>query len=152
MCRISIRWRRCRKAFSITICQPEHGDPYVLQALFTVADRERLDAFAEALQRVIDRHDILRTAVLWEGLDEPLQVVWRQARLHREALELDPRVGEVTEQLQGAFRSPALAPGRDPGAVDATGLCRRRSPATLGGDVAVPSYGPGPYRPRRGAP
>ncbi|NWA25199.1 non-ribosomal peptide synthetase, partial [Pseudomonas gingeri] len=79
------------------------GDPYVLHALFTVADRQRLDAFAEALQQVIDRHDILRTAVLWQGLDEPLQVVWRQARLHREALELDPRVGEVTEQLKARF-------------------------------------------------
>ncbi|NWB99028.1 AMP-binding protein, partial [Pseudomonas gingeri] len=79
------------------------GDPYVLHALFTVADRQRLDAFAEALQQVIDRHDILRTAVLWQGLDEPLQVVWRQARLHREVLELDPRVGEVTEQLKARF-------------------------------------------------
>ncbi|NWD72409.1 amino acid adenylation domain-containing protein, partial [Pseudomonas gingeri] len=79
------------------------GDPYVLHALFTVADRQRLDAFAEALQQVIDRHDILRTAVLWQGLDEPLQVVWRQARLHREALELDARAGAVTDQLKARF-------------------------------------------------
>ncbi|WP_305729727.1 amino acid adenylation domain-containing protein, partial [Pseudomonas gingeri] len=79
------------------------GDPYVLHALFTVPDRQRLDAFAEALQRVIDRHDILRTAVLWQGLDEPVQVVWRQARLHREALELDPRAGDVASQLKERF-------------------------------------------------
>ncbi|KPA98041.1 non-ribosomal peptide synthase, partial [Pseudomonas asplenii] len=81
----------------------EQGDPYVLHALFNVADRQRLDAFAQALQQVIDRHDILRTAVLWQGLDEPVQVVWRQARLHCEALVLDPRAGEVADQLKARF-------------------------------------------------
>ncbi|WP_254225499.1 condensation domain-containing protein [Burkholderia glumae] len=37
------------------------GDPYVLQALFSLRDRARLDAFVAALQGVIERHDILRT-------------------------------------------------------------------------------------------
>ncbi|WP_232289255.1 condensation domain-containing protein, partial [Pseudomonas asplenii] len=81
----------------------EQGDPYVLHALFTVTDRDRLDAFAQALQQVIDRHDILRTAVLWQGLAEPVQVVLRQARLHREVLELDPRLGDVASQLKERF-------------------------------------------------
>ncbi|WP_416768984.1 amino acid adenylation domain-containing protein [Pseudomonas sp. RHF3.3-3] len=79
------------------------GDPYVLHALFTVPDRSRLDAFAQALQQVIDRHDILRTAVLWQGLDEPVQVVLRQARLHYETLAFDPRSGEVADQLKERF-------------------------------------------------
>ena len=56
-------------------------DPYVMRVAFAFADRERLDAFADALRTVIARHDILRTSVHWQGLQAPVQVVWRQAEL-----------------------------------------------------------------------
>ncbi|AVE04336.1 non-ribosomal peptide synthetase [Pseudomonas palleroniana] len=81
----------------------EHGDPYVMQSQFAFDSLERFDAFAQALQAVMDRHDILRTSVVWEGLREPSQVVWRQARLPVQALELDPADGDIAAQLHGLF-------------------------------------------------
>ncbi|MDH0571819.1 amino acid adenylation domain-containing protein [Pseudomonas fulva] len=59
----------------------EGHDPYVMQARFAFASQARFDAFAQALRGVIARHDILRTSVHWEGLAQPLQVVWRHAEL-----------------------------------------------------------------------
>ncbi|WP_430458764.1 amino acid adenylation domain-containing protein [Pseudomonas salmasensis] len=61
-------------------------DPYQQQALFSFARREQLEAFASALQQVINRHDILRTSLAWDALEQPMQVVWRQAPLRVEPL------------------------------------------------------------------
>jgi hypothetical protein len=75
------------------------GDPYLLPTLYGFGSREDLDAYLGALQAVIDRHDILRTAVAWEGLPEPVQVVWRRARLAVEEVELDAAEGDAAKAL-----------------------------------------------------
>ena len=57
------------------------ADAYLLPLLLGFDSRARVERFVAALQAVIERHDILRTAVLWEELPEPVQVVWRRAPL-----------------------------------------------------------------------
>jgi aryl carrier-like protein len=46
------------------------GDPYLLAAQYSFDTRARLDRYIAAVQAVVDRHDILRTAVAWEGLPD----------------------------------------------------------------------------------
>jgi arthrofactin-type cyclic lipopeptide synthetase B len=79
------------------------GDPYVLQAQFAFAGLPQIKAFVRALNAVIERHDILRTSVVWEGLEEPMQVVWREAPLALERVDADLLEGDVLEQMQARF-------------------------------------------------
>ncbi|MCG3782690.1 non-ribosomal peptide synthetase [Delftia acidovorans] len=82
------------------------GDSYVTHCLLGFDSKARLLAFVEGLNQCIARHDILRTAVLWEGLPQPVQVVCRQAPLRLEWLPEGD--GPVTvEQRLAALVDPA---------------------------------------------
>ncbi|RQS02351.1 amino acid adenylation domain-containing protein, partial [Burkholderia sp. Bp9002] len=83
------------------------GDPYLLTAQMAFADRASLDRYLHAIQRLVERHDILRTAVLWEGLGAPVQVVLRRARVDVTELAVDDASAPVAQQLQDRFH-----PGR----------------------------------------
>ncbi|KGM27069.1 hypothetical protein KS18_16875 [Photorhabdus luminescens] len=81
----------------------KEGDPYLLAYPMIFADRGLLDRYLFAVQQVVDRHDILRTAFIWQGLSVPAQVVWRQAPLSVTELKLNPTDGPVSDQLAQRF-------------------------------------------------
>jgi non-ribosomal peptide synthetase component F len=56
-------------------------DPYLLPVVLRCASRDRAGELLAAVQQLIERHDIYRTSLAWAGLPEPVQVVWRTARL-----------------------------------------------------------------------
>jgi amino acid adenylation domain-containing protein len=83
----------------------DNSDAYVLPVVLRFDSRTRLDGFLGALQQVVDRNDILRTSLAWEGLPEPVQVVWRQARLPVQEITLADGDLDATDQLATAAGS-----------------------------------------------
>ncbi|MEQ1726668.1 MAG: amino acid adenylation domain-containing protein, partial [Sphingopyxis sp.] len=65
------------------------GDTYLSRSVISFDSRSRLDSFLTALQFVINRHDILRSAIFWKGLSQPVQVVHRQVSLPIEELKFE---------------------------------------------------------------
>ena len=60
------------------------GGVYVEQLHCVLKGRLNPGAFERAWQRVVDRHPVLRTAFIWEGLEEPLQVVHEHCEMRVE--------------------------------------------------------------------
>ncbi|CAM3907686.1 Dimodular nonribosomal peptide synthase [Vibrio aerogenes CECT 7868] len=83
----------------------ETGDPYITRVIQAFPDKHQLDQFTQALQSVVHRHDILRTSLVWEGVSQPVQVVWREAPLHVMTLDID--ADDVATVLQRQF-DPAI--------------------------------------------
>ncbi|MFG6449813.1 amino acid adenylation domain-containing protein, partial [Roseateles sp. BYS180W] len=94
-----------------------NADPYITPCLLSFDSRSRLEHFIDSVNAGIARHDILRTATLWEGIPEPVQVVARSARLEVEWLEppitgIDPRVRLAAHAARHRIdvrRAPMLA-------------------------------------------
>jgi len=78
-----------------SLYDPESG-MYFEQSSWTLRGDLDVPAFERAWRRVVERHSALRTAFLWEELDEPLQVVCRQVELELE--EQDWRGFDESEQ------------------------------------------------------
>ncbi len=76
------------------------GDPYVMPVLLTAKTRRQRDDFLQALQSVVNRHDVLRSAVLWEGLPQAVQVVCRQVDLSITSLALNPNAEAMPQLLE----------------------------------------------------
>jgi len=66
-----------------TLFSPERG-AYFDQFILPFPRDFQEAPFRRAWQRVVDRHQVLRTSFLWEGLEEPVQVVHRKVRIEVE--------------------------------------------------------------------
>ncbi|WLA02847.1 non-ribosomal peptide synthase/polyketide synthase [Xanthomonas translucens] len=83
------------------------ADPYLHSVLLSFPSRDQLDAFLDALDQVVARHDMLRTGFAWQGLFAPVQVVWRQASLARRLHVFDGP--DPAAELQAWMHAPAAA-------------------------------------------
>ena len=54
---------------------------YLVQNSFPINSDLNMAAFERAWQKVVDRHAILRTAFFWKELEDPIQVVYKRAKL-----------------------------------------------------------------------
>ena len=69
---------------------------------YRIAARAEPAAVWRQVQAVIERHDVLRTAILWEDLPRPVQVVWRKAAKAIEAGVPKMRIEEASAKVRDA--------------------------------------------------
>ncbi|KAF9559481.1 hypothetical protein EC968_006605, partial [Mortierella alpina] len=81
----------------------KNGDPYLLFIARAFSNRPALDRYLTTMQQIVDRHDILRTAFVWENISTPAQVVLRTAPLSITDLILDPASGTAIQQLRQRY-------------------------------------------------
>src|SRR6185436_9460836 len=86
-----------------SLMAPESGI-YVNQVTCTLPADVDSRLFQRAWERLIQRHGVLRTAFLWDGLDEPLQVVRKQVSLPWQDLDWRGLPAEEQERRCEALR------------------------------------------------
>ena len=81
------------------------GDPYLAPFMLAFDNRERLNNFVRALHHIVERHDVLRTGMVWQGVDQPLQVVLRRVSVPLEEFTVatDPGLPDTAAQLFARF-------------------------------------------------
>ncbi|CAL2088803.1 non-ribosomal peptide synthase/polyketide synthase [Tenacibaculum sp. 190524A02b] len=90
--------------FHYLMSDKNEGDPYILPNLLLFTEKEKRADFIEALQFVVNRHDVLRTCILNEGLPEAVQVVLHEAPLSIEEIKTDSS-RDIPSQLQEIVES-----------------------------------------------
>lgn len=85
-----------------SLSAPDSG-VYVVQLCLTLQGAINRTVLQQAWQDVISQHSILRTAFQWEGLEKPLQVVYRQPQVPLQFLDWQNDTSEQQTQQLDAF-------------------------------------------------
>ncbi|MCB4762157.1 MAG: AMP-binding protein, partial [Sulfurovum sp.] len=63
-------------------------DAYILPTLLVFHKIDDFNSIIDALQYIIDRHDVLRTSIHYEGLENPIQVVHKTIKLKVQEIKI----------------------------------------------------------------
>lgn len=86
-----------------------HSGIYCEQLGITLQAPLDVSAFKKAWQHVVERHALLRTAFVWEGLDEPLQIVRQHVEIPWEEHDWQGwPASEQTAKLQALLQADRL--------------------------------------------
>ncbi|SFX55819.1 non-ribosomal peptide synthase domain TIGR01720/amino acid adenylation domain-containing protein, partial [Thermoactinomyces sp. DSM 45891] len=81
----------------------EHSAPYIVQLSFQFKGKLNLPIFEQAWESVIQRHDIFRSAFVWDEMEEPLQVVYQQIPFQLNQVDWRSLSVEAQEEKRNAF-------------------------------------------------
>jgi len=95
-----------------SVYTPEKG-VYVEHISCALHGKLNVSAFEYAWQQAVDRNPILRTAFVWEGVDEPVQVVHKQVGLPIERLDWRKLAPEQQAIKRNEFFKSHLEQGFD---------------------------------------
>ncbi len=79
------------------------ADPYFTQTGFVIDGELELDPFDQAWQKMMDRHPILRTGFVWDGLKKPMQVARRGVRVPLQLLDWRDRHSRQRDEALARF-------------------------------------------------
>jgi amino acid adenylation domain-containing protein len=74
-------------------------DTYIFSTLLEFRSLEQLTLWTEAMNKVIGRHDVMRSSIFWEQVPRPVQVIHRTATLLVREFVLDG-IRDTVEQLR----------------------------------------------------
>ncbi|WP_232832495.1 non-ribosomal peptide synthetase [Photorhabdus sp. CRCIA-P01] len=81
------------------------SDLYVTPMLYSFPSNTEMESFIGALDKIIQRHDALRTGIFWKGIDEPVQVIYKEAPLP--VVDIDLRDDVDIQQQLAQFMEPS---------------------------------------------
>ena len=92
----------------------DDADPYIMSAVFFV-EKDRIASLLEGIEFLVNRHDVLRTAIVVDGLEEPVQVVLKKSLPFITRVKLDPvsNEDERVKQLK-AYEVKKMALAKPP--------------------------------------